>query len=382
MYKLSFLDRNFSLLPEQRSDKWFENRKHTFGGSEIGALVGDSKFRSSRDVLSSKIRPQRHSNVNFWFGNLFEPVAKQVVEHEYSKVHEFGAIPASNVPICYSPDGVFVWKDDLRLLEIKCPIMRTIGGPTPKEYAWQVQTGLMIIPAANALYIEFQFRKCGMKYFNSKYCYDQWFHRARTVDKDANYLVRGFYWWPNPLLVDLGAKSRVQIEEIIPLLRKGTFQFVGENVVWPTTGYILPFKLFGVHKAWIEPDLVAHEQLKSYAWKNYCRLEELRNQPPIPPEVFELDLPGFDMNLARYKDNIIYLVRNKTSQCPVHKKAHRKFCAKLYCERYSKEEDLSEPTINLTPQWYYVCMQGGKPVLCPKKLKAIEESGSERSSEI
>jgi putative phage-type endonuclease len=131
--------------PEQLSKEWFEMRKHMLTASDIGAILGYSKYDSRKKIIRKKCglgKPFRGNKYTF-HGQKYEEIAKQLYELRYDlKVDEFGLIQHPSIDILgASPDGISTTGI---MLEIKCPSMRKITGIIPDHYWVQMQTQLQV----------------------------------------------------------------------------------------------------------------------------------------------------------------------------------------------------------------------------------------------
>jgi hypothetical protein len=197
MYKLKYLKVSFDNLYEQGSKSWLEQRRNRIGGSEI------LEFLSCKNPTAiKKFKEKRLSNscpkiFCFW-GHAFEKVAKKYLETTGIVIHEFGAIPSGKIPVAYSPDGVYVDGEDLVLLEIKCPIYRN-DLAIKDQYMHQIQTGMDIICCDYTSFIQFRFRKCMARQFNSLGIYDRKYHhecyKHRYPATPTKEIFKGFLWW-------------------------------------------------------------------------------------------------------------------------------------------------------------------------------------------
>jgi len=131
--------------PEQLSNEWFEMRKHMLTASDIGAILGYSKYDSRKKIIKKKcgLNPPFRGNKYTFHGQKYEEIAKQLYELRYDlKVDEFGLIQHPSIDILgASPDGISTTGI---MLEIKCPSMRKITGMIPDHYWVQMQTQLQV----------------------------------------------------------------------------------------------------------------------------------------------------------------------------------------------------------------------------------------------
>ena len=131
--------------PEQLSKEWFEIRKHMLTASDIGAILGYSKYNSKNQIIKKKCglgKPFKGNKFTF-HGQKYEEIANQIYETRYNlKVDEFGLIQHSKIDILgASPDGISTTGI---MLEIKCPSRRQITGVVPDHYWVQMQTQLQV----------------------------------------------------------------------------------------------------------------------------------------------------------------------------------------------------------------------------------------------
>ncbi len=153
----------------QRSQAWYENYSKVLTASEFVALFSQTKRR--RDLVYSKVNPPSEQcnfrlacptdemNALSW-GIRFEPVIKQLLEYrDKCKIFEPGRLQhPSNTHLAASPDGVIensIHPQQIgRLVEIKCPYSRVIGGEIPSEYWIQMQIQMEVTDIDECEYIE------------------------------------------------------------------------------------------------------------------------------------------------------------------------------------------------------------------------------------
>lgn len=148
-------------LPEQRSKEWFQMRSQKITASDIGIILGDSKYDAEYTfILKKTIGSTFQSNKYCYHGKKLEEIATMIYEYRMNViVEEFGLMEhpkykflgASPDGICspYKLDGKHKSSLVGRMLEIKCPLARDInrGGPIknhicPLHYWDQVQLQL------------------------------------------------------------------------------------------------------------------------------------------------------------------------------------------------------------------------------------------------
>ncbi len=154
----------------QRSLEWYQNYSKVLTASEFVALFSQTKRR--KDLVYSKVNPVCEQSSIFrlacptdemnalsW-GIRFEPVIKQLLEYrDKCKIFEPGRLQhSSNTHLAASPDGVIESSSQPqqigRLVEIKCPYSRVIGGEIPSEYWIQMQIQMEVADVDECEYIE------------------------------------------------------------------------------------------------------------------------------------------------------------------------------------------------------------------------------------
>lgn len=155
---------------EQRSEEWYRNFQHVLTASEFSTLFSYNKKRA--DLITSKAFPRHEDSLffrtacptsemsAFGWGIRFEPVVKQIFEYEQKcRIFEPGRIQhPTNTSLAASPDGIIEDAEDIsligRLIEIKCPFSRKIGGEIPLEYWIQMQIQMEVTDVDECEYIE------------------------------------------------------------------------------------------------------------------------------------------------------------------------------------------------------------------------------------
>jgi putative phage-type endonuclease len=154
---------------QQRSEEWFQQFGKLLTASEFSAIFVTTKRR--QDLAYSKSHPPKESivfrhacptsvmNATGW-GVRFEPVVKQILEHtDGSKLYEPGRIGHPTNPyLAASPDAIVEDSKDPsqigRLVEIKCPYSRRIGGEIPSDYWIQMQIQMEVTGIDECDYVE------------------------------------------------------------------------------------------------------------------------------------------------------------------------------------------------------------------------------------
>lgn len=155
---------------EQRTTAWYQHASKVLTASEFSALFGSLKARKS--LILSKAFPKKEErsfnrlacpstemNAMGW-GIRFEPIVKLILEQKYHcKIYEAGRIThMNNGMLAASPDGILEESPDPkqigRLLEIKCPYTRQIGGEIPFDYWIQMQIQMEVCDLDECEYVE------------------------------------------------------------------------------------------------------------------------------------------------------------------------------------------------------------------------------------
>ena len=154
---------------EQRTDAWYEHYSKVLTASEFSTLFGSIKAR--RSLVHSKAFPKKEERSNrlacqtidmnpMDWGVRFEPIIKLILEQKYqSKIYESGRIThTENGLLAASPDGIIEESPDPsvigRLIEIKCPYSRVIGGEIPFDYWVQMQIQMEVCNLDECEYLE------------------------------------------------------------------------------------------------------------------------------------------------------------------------------------------------------------------------------------
>ena len=145
--------------PPQRSEKWFELRDNCVTASDIGMVLGDSKYEKPYTIFNKKVKGKVfQSNEPCYHGKKLEHIATMIYSYRNNvQVHDFGLIVHPKYSfIGASPDGIVgkykldgIHKTNMvgRMLEIKIPLYRHIihkgnikGTICPIHYWDQTQT--------------------------------------------------------------------------------------------------------------------------------------------------------------------------------------------------------------------------------------------------
>ena len=158
-------------LPQvpQRTPEWYAQGKQVLTASEFATLYGSP--RALRQLAFQKVAQPQTQQTNrlacltcemgpFDWGVRFEPVVKLILAEKWgARIMDSGRIMHPTEPLlAASPDGFIVEATDStrigRLLEIKCPISREIGGAIPFEYWCQMQIQMEVTGIEECEYVE------------------------------------------------------------------------------------------------------------------------------------------------------------------------------------------------------------------------------------
>ena len=176
----------------QRTPAWYAQGKEVLTASEFAKLYGSPRCVSQL-VMSKVPNPLASPPTNrlacmtcemgpFDWGIRFEPVVKQILEAKWGvKIADAGRILHPTDPhVAASPDGIFLEAADParvgRLVEIKCPITRSIGNGIPHEYWCQMQVQMEVTGVGECDYVEVKI------------------HSAHGSATDISGAVHGYVW--------------------------------------------------------------------------------------------------------------------------------------------------------------------------------------------
>jgi putative phage-type endonuclease len=135
---------------EPNSDEWHSAREG-IGGSDIGALMGKSPWKSPYQLWAEKtgkLSDEIETSMPMKLGTAFEPAIRQLFADEnegFLTVHETGTWQSVHNPVLKAnPDGIIEWNDgNLGVLEIK--FTRQYWDELPEHYNLQVQHYLQVL---------------------------------------------------------------------------------------------------------------------------------------------------------------------------------------------------------------------------------------------
>lgn len=171
--KIEFLNK----IPQyqQRSDEWFNQRKNKLTSSDIATVLGINPYKKPYELFFEKcgIKKKYEGNEATLHGQKYEDEALDKYNLLMGKkTHTYGMISYNDLKeirtetleydlefLGGSPDGVaedISNKEELILLEVKCPMRRPIKhGEVPVYYYPQVQFNMLIMDFQKADFIEY-----------------------------------------------------------------------------------------------------------------------------------------------------------------------------------------------------------------------------------
>lgn len=155
----------------QRTDQWYAESRNLLTASELNKIFKSPRTRGQL-VMSKAVTDEtpksvsqmpRHSTfmTPFDWGIRYEPIVKRLYEKWFdATVAESGRLYHPTLPRCAaSPDGIVLTGPRAgRLIEIKCPVTREIGGDVPEDYYAQMQQQLEVTGLELCDYLEVKIR--------------------------------------------------------------------------------------------------------------------------------------------------------------------------------------------------------------------------------
>lgn len=159
-------------LPQvpQRTPDWYAQGKQVLTASEFSTIFKTPRAVSQLVLTKAGAAPATSYSSRlacmsceigpFDWGIRFEPIVKQVLERRWrATIVESGRLLHPSDPrLAASPDGIIMEAEDPmrvgRLVEIKCPISREIGGTIPFDYWCQMQLQMEVTGIEECEYVE------------------------------------------------------------------------------------------------------------------------------------------------------------------------------------------------------------------------------------
>lgn len=253
---------------EQRTKEWYEHASQVLTASELSRLFG-----SDRDLwllLESKAFPAETTTGSyqhaiptekmnpFAWGIRFEPVVKMILEHQDKiKIADLGRLfHPTDSKLAASPDGLIVKSQKEsrlgRLVEIKCPYTRPIGGEIPFGYWVQMQSQMEVADIDECEYIEVQIQSTRPTKAE----------QTETQEKDTG-SIQGSIWG----FIYLWKKDEDYKYEYCPIACVATLK-VGETITdegWELVE-VIPWSLVKYHRKVVSRDRTWFQATQ--AWRN------------------------------------------------------------------------------------------------------------------
>ena len=177
---------------EQRTSQWYEDMKCMLTASEFHKLFESERTRGQ--LVLSKVNPEKRDSPHALptqsmspmdWGVRFEPIIKRYLERTWNcSIYDCGRLKHETQPhLGASPDGIIISEESDKygkLVEIKCPYSRKIGGIVPEEYWMQMQIQLEVTNLNECEYVEVEIVSKNPKNMNP--------------DLSGNYIEKGFVW--------------------------------------------------------------------------------------------------------------------------------------------------------------------------------------------
>lgn len=277
MYKITFLERKFKDLKrfDPGSQEWFEARQWSFGGSEIHNIL-TSNPKKFQNIIETKLSgPNPQKDITNW-GHLFERVAKKYIDtytDTWLLLYEFGTLSHSKYPLSYSPDGIMLdEKEQVKLIEIKCPIYKNLEKEIDESYLFQIQTGMHVFPVDGGMFMRFRFRRCLLWTSCEDEIYDHYYHKEFKERKSQTKPIAfGYlYWDTKNELFDLATLNNMldKIPNIKPEIMINE-KFKKNN------GYVLMWKLFEYKIQTIDYQPNFLQEHEKDIWDKYRKMENI-----------------------------------------------------------------------------------------------------------
>lgn len=220
----------------QGTPNWYKLMKTTIGGSELGALLNENKYKTRSQLLKEKgeasVSHNQEVAVACLWGKLFEAIIRMYIEAIYNTRVYGHDICIANGQFRYSPDGLGVVSRprggvfDIVLFEFKCPYLRVPDGRVPPQYELQIQAGLAAteeIEPAYGLYVDAVFRKCSIDQLNDTPDHDREYHsKGRPLYvKPVAWGKMNVYSRDPGEVIDYGAADKAVFDEMLRDVDRG-----------------------------------------------------------------------------------------------------------------------------------------------------------------
>lgn len=175
---------NRSLRHAQKSPEWYAARYNILTSSDVASALHANQYMSAEQLLNIKCAPlvtddSSESNTAMAWGNKFESVARDIFTQlpeqafitAHEKTHPSTYVTGENKAVLEcglvisethdwlgaSPDGILV---NGKLLEIKCPVRRSIAtNSIPHHYWIQMQIQMAVCDVNETYFLQCKFKK-------------------------------------------------------------------------------------------------------------------------------------------------------------------------------------------------------------------------------
>jgi len=160
----------------QRTPEWYAQALSVLTASEFSTLYSSERQYANLVIaktippipkLTNRLACPTNEMSPFDWGIRFEPVVKQIFERRWSmKIVDSGRIiHPTDTHLAASPDGLILEGGVRtgRLIEIKCPITREIGGTIPFDYWCQMQIQMEVTNIDECDYLEVKLESASPK---------------------------------------------------------------------------------------------------------------------------------------------------------------------------------------------------------------------------
>jgi putative phage-type endonuclease len=140
-----------------QTDMWFTKRASMISATDFSIILGLGHGTTQKDLIQKKLYNVRSAgSVHTLHGQKFEPIAIEILEKKRNiKIEEVGFTISENTPFLgATPDGITIEDNQIKLIEIKCPLTRQIDGCVPYGYYTQIQLQLYVCDVEECLFFE------------------------------------------------------------------------------------------------------------------------------------------------------------------------------------------------------------------------------------
>lgn len=264
---------------EKNTTEWKNNRKDTFGGSEIYSIL------SSENAIHKKLNDPTQNNIYCIWGNIFEKCAIHFIKSFYFQYtyYESNTLYDTQTPLSYTPDGFLADKDNTYLVEIKCPFMASCKRPLKLEYKYQIQSGLYITDIKSCKFFQFEFRCCLDNDMKPHHVFQYYRkpHKKRFHILTHPPYLKGIILFPGnqPINIATNINLLTTIDTTnITYIYLNTTDNLPTNIQQP----YLPWKLIDFSCQNINYDPTIIPNLKDTLWNKYTLLTQNSTQDPEP----------------------------------------------------------------------------------------------------